>query len=526
MSEHENSIDTILGEVKPIDKGTAVRDLQGMLGRHRSAIRHLDQSRAEDRLQVERMIADAQRKMSAAQEQARAVWEAHGDESDVDRRYMEGDVLQLGMRSERIMRPDGEPVEIKRHGLLTAPAGTSPAHERLIRAYQSLALAHKITSRHNRFRDNPWTSPLVSRQWRIFAEAARAMGGRAGAYLRKVLSGDIKLRAISGSSGSGGELISNPTISAVRRPTDLARRVPGLITVREVPSSTFKAPIVTGRALAKKRGTTQDDPSRFPINNFTSSDSSVTVFDRTIMALLDSLWATDNGLVLADPMGFVFDWLMMGDADSLEMAFLHGDTAGTHQDTLSTWTMGGLYTAGDLDGSDSMLKAWIGFRARAHDDSKTTSAGGSFTAAKHFAAVDLLGVRGGTGSVAMLTGLHALYTQLLPLSDFTTVDKFGPRATLITGEIGAIGGIPVIISQMLPDQFDSSSGVYTGSNDSSIAVYVDTSAYVNYEHNDGSDDFDVSYPERGAQYVGMVKRSVLEPQVVSTENPCAVMYNL
>ena len=57
-------------------------------------------------------------------------------------------------------------------------------------------------------------------------------------------------------------------------------------------------------------------------------------------------------------------------------------------------------------------------------------------------------------------------------------------------------------------------------------VYADTSAYCHYEHAAGSDDFDVSYPERGAQYVGMVKRSVLAPEVISTETPCAVVYNL
>ena len=526
MDSNENGIDGILGDVKPIESGTAARDLTDLLGRHRAAIRHLDAQRGEDRQQIERMIGDAQRTLTAAQQQASAQWIAAGDDTDVDRRYFNGEALQLGIKTERTIRPDGEAIEIKRHGLLTAPAGTSPAHEDLIRAYQALGMSYRIASRQSNHARNPWGHPLVARQWIRFTEAARQLGGRSGDYLRKIISGEIDIRAISGSAGSGGELISQPTISAVRRPTDLARRIPGLVVSREVPSSTFKAPIVTGRALAKRRGTTANDPSRYPVSNFTSADTSISVFDRTITAILDMLWATDNGLVLGDPIGFVMDWLMQGDADSLEMAFLHGDTAGTHMDTLSTWTMGGLYTAGDLDGSDSMLKAWIGFRGRAHDDSKTTSAGGTFAAATHFAAMDLLGVRAGTGGVVAMTGLHALYTQILPLADFTTVDKFGPRATLLTGEIGAIGGVPVIVSQMLPNQFDSSSGLYTGSNASSIMVYADTSAYCHYEHAAGSDDFDVSYPERGAQYVGMVKRSVLAPEVISTETPCAVVYNL
>ncbi len=330
---------------------------------------------------------------------------------------------------------------------------------------------------------------------------------------------------IDGSSGSGGELIQNPTMGAVRRPTDLARRIPGLIQARQAPSTSFKAPIVTGRALAKLRGSTQADPSRYPVSNFTTSDTTISVVDRTVMALLDKLWATDSGMILADPIGFVMDWLMSGDIDSLAMAMLHGDTAGTHMDTLSTWTMGGLYTAGALDGSDTSLKFWLGLRGRAHDDSNTASASGTFSAADHFGAIELLGTRAG-GSVAMLTGLHALYTQLLPLADFTTVDVAGPRATLQTGELGRIGNTPVIISQMLPNQFDTTSGVYTGSNLGSIAVYADLSAWTHYEHDGGSEDFDVSYPERGAQYIGMTRRSILTPEVISTEKPVAVLYNL
>ena len=474
MIENENSgIDEILGTVREINSGTAITDLRTTLAKHREAIKRLDTNSAEGRQQIDRMQADTIRRMQAAKEQASAVWIPAGDTSDVDRRYFsdEGiDSPRLNTTTERSYRPDGEVVEHQRDGLLTARAGTSMEHERLIRSYQALAFAWLITSKSNRTGGSIWASPLVSRQYKRFTRAARDLGGRSGAWFRRVLSDpNLFKRVISGTSGSGGELISQPTISSVRRPTDLARRVPGLITNREIVSSTFKAPVVTGRGLSKKRGTTQADPSRYPVANFTSSEVSISVFDRTIMALLDSLWATDNGLVLGDPIGFVLDWLMSGDADSLEMAFLHGDTNATHQDALATWTMGGLYTAGDLDGTDSMLAAWIGFRARAADDSKTVSAGGTLAVSDHFGAMDLLGTRAGTGGVVAITGLHALYTQV---------------------------------------------------------VYVDTTAYVHYEHSAGADDFDISYPERGAQYVGMVKRSVLTPEVISTEAPCAVLYNL
>jgi hypothetical protein len=78
----------------------------------------------------------------------------------------------------------------------------------------------------------------------------------------------------------------------------------------------------------------------------------------------------------------------------------------------------------------------------------------------------------------------------------------------------------------MADEFDSSSGLYTGSNASSSFVYVNPGAYDYYELAEGADDYDAMYPERGAQYIGKVRRGVLTPNVVSGETPCAELYNL
>ena len=43
------------------------------------------------------------------------------------------------------------------------------------------------------------------------------------------------------------------------------------------------------------------------------------------------------------------------------------------------------------------------------------------------------------------------YNSLVKESDFNTVDKFGPNATYLTGSLGAIYGIPVVITEFLDD---------------------------------------------------------------------------
>jgi HK97 family phage prohead protease/HK97 family phage major capsid protein len=50
------------------------------------------------------------------------------------------------------------------------------------------------------------------------------------------------------------------------------------------------------------------------------------------------------------------------------------------------------------------------------------------------------------------------YNELVTTSDFRTVDKFGPNATYLTGSVGAVYGIPVVITEFL-DNVGSNSAV-------------------------------------------------------------------
>ncbi len=514
--------DLELGELKPIDDSATVADIGDAIGRHHRALQQLDRSAADYRERLDRAVEDLGKKLGKAQKSARMQWEPGGDAWHQDRRYLlDDESVRWGDTRERVALPDGQIVDVPQRGLLTDHYPVTTEQARMQRAYAGFALAYHLTGRSAR----AWSHPLTRKAYLAFCQAAKGLTGRVGDHLRRAFSDpELLKRVVSNTSGSGGELVNTPTLSVLRRPYDLDRRIPGLIQTEQVSAPTFTPPIVTGRGLAKVRGATADDPQRYPRSTFTTSSTSVSVIDYVIMALLDPNWLKDASNLLSDPMGLVTSWLLSGVADTLEIAFLHGDTASSHQDTLSTWTLDSLYSAGDLDGSDSMLKKWIGFRARAYDDSATVAGGGAFSASGHFGALNAMGVRA-QGNVVAITGLHVLFTQLLTYSNFLTVDKIGQRATLLTGEVGAIGGKPVIISQMVTNDM-ANTGLYTGSGATSYMVYVDTDGYAHYAKDDGEESFDVSYPERGAQYVGYQRRSVLAPTVVSGEKPCAVVYNL
>ena len=65
-----------------------------------------------------------------------------------------------------------------------------------------------------------------------------------------------------------------------------------------------------------------------------------------------------------------------------------------------------------------------------------------------------------------------VYYDLLQDSTFQTMNQVGPQATLLTGQIGQIGGSPVLVSGELPAKFSAANTAATVTNIGAIAVYT------------------------------------------------------
>lgn len=512
-----------VGRIAPINDGAKIGDMVETLTAHRTALLQVGGDVAKIAERVERMAPELQARLQAVRKSAGAEWVPGGDPSMLDLRYFgEGETPRLGKRKVMIPVVNGqgeiETVERVQHGLLTDPNTVTPQHERLRRAYISYAMARVLGSKRAGF------DKIVTRTWLSLRDAFCDLPGRTGEWARSVFNDPIALkRVISNTAASGGELIGTPTLGNVVRPTDLARRIVGMVPMVEAPSAQFKKPAITGRAILQRRGGTPPDPVRFPVTTFGTSDVTLSLVKSVINVLLDADWASEAGSILADPMGLIQKMIAEGVADSKEMMFLHGDTAGTHEDTLLTWTMGGRYTAGVLDGTNSPLKLALGFRAEAFDRSATVAGGGTLDAADHFGALALMGPHGANARIAV--GLYCFYTQFLANALFTTVDKAGALATLQTGQLGQIGDTPIDLTDFLAREF-ASTGLYTGSGTTSTAVYYKPEAYTYYWHHGDNSEWDVTHPETGAQYVGVKEEGLLDKSVPATEVPAAAIINL
>jgi len=85
----------------------------------------------------------------------------------------------------------------------------------------------------------------------------------------------------------------------------------------------------------------------------------------------------------------------------------------------------------------------------------------SFDAAKMLELISQLGEYASSDKV-LIVYPEALYGNLMGLEQLITLDKFGPQATILTGQLGSIFGMPVVVSRFMSDDLFTS-GKYTGS---------------------------------------------------------------
>ncbi len=158
-------------------------------------------------------------------------------------------------------------------------------------------------------------------------------------------------------------------------------------------------------------------------------------------------------------------------ARGIENAIVNGDTSDPHMDA-------------DVTDPADVRKAWVGYRKKALTDSAANADLSTLNAE------NLLAIKRAMGKYAAdpaecvwVVGISA-FNQLLLLRDqagnpvVSTVDKYGAQATIVTGELARLFGIPVVVSPLIREDLNAS-GVYDGTTvDRTVLFLVNRRAFV------------------------------------------------
>lgn len=230
-------------------------------------------------------------------------------------------------------------------------------------------------------------------------------------------------------------------------------------------SPVFQIPVITTRPRAKRRTEASAKPSSI-YAAITLAQPATALRTLTAYGFYTAPMVTSQAsqAAIVNIMNLLREQAGMSMRDCLEDGLLNGDTAGTHQDA-------------DVTAADDIRTMWLGLRAYCLDidaaggsGSTAVSAVDSVTAFR--AARAKLGKYGVNPSETAYIVSPKSFLNLVKDSNVATWDKFGPQATILNGQLGAIEGTPVIVSEFQRHDIDNEGKYVDGADDVSTSILV------------------------------------------------------
>lgn len=247
-------------------------------------------------------------------------------------------------------------------------------------------------------------------------------------------------------AAEGTEWVPTGIGASLHEKVRAAGKIAALFARIDLPTNPWKWPLEGADATAYRVGEPTSDTAT-KVGASTPGTKAAT-FDAEIFGartLFSKSLEADSALAI---LPYATRKLVQAFVDAEEKAILDGDSDATHQDA-------DVETIGDTD----PRTAWDGLRKKAL--AQTTVTATTTTAANLGLLRAGLGKWGVNPSdLAFIIGVSA-YHDILADTSLLTVDKMGPQATILNGQIGSVHGVPVIVSEHVREDLNAS-GVEDG----------------------------------------------------------------
>lgn len=267
------------------------------------------------------------------------------------------------------------------------------------------------------------------------------------------LNGDVELRkalAVA-TSGSGAEWIPTGFSSQVLTSIELQLRVPALFTSLAMPTNPWKMPVQSGMAVGYKiPESTLDENIKIKASTPGTTNDTMTAVKLAGRLLYSEEINEDSIVAVRD---FSVNELSKAIARAHETSIINGDDSTTHQDSNVT------------DPFDART-SYKGLRYFALNNAGTSK--------KDFSNADpsdtLLGnvillsdkYSVNVNDAVWIVGVNTYQKIRTAVTNILTMDKYGPRATVLSGEVAKYQGMSIVVSEYMQKDLNAT-GVYDGS---------------------------------------------------------------
>ena len=204
-----------------------------------------------------------------------------------------------------------------------------------------------------------------------------------------------------------------------------------------MPTNPFVFPAEGADAVAYKQAqSTSDTATKFTAS--TPGTSSITFTAAKLAArVLTSKEVEEDAIIAIIP--YIQKKIATALDEAQENCTINGDTTGTHQDA-------------DVTDAADARKCWNGYRKLAQSAAKVDLS--TFSTANIRTIRKAMGKYGiNPNDLAYVVSVATFY-KMIALDEVSTVDKYGPGATILTGELGKHDGIPLVVSEFVREDLN------------------------------------------------------------------------
>ena len=276
---------------------------------------------------------------------------------------------------------------------------------------------------------------------------------------QEVVSSDFYKAMYEDTSGHyGSDWVPTNLSADLIRYIELELRVASLHRAIPMPTNPYKLPIQSGIIDAYLVAESTDATgNKAPDSGIPSSNVTLTA-SKLAARVLISEEITEDSIVPILPL--VKQDIAKALSRAVEKATIDGQKSG-------------VIDTGDAPGANDVRNAWDGYRYEAPSSAKVdfsswSSSNGLSLLRALRAKMGKYGVK--PGDLAYVVSIGG-FNKLLSIDEVVTIDKYGPNATILTGELGKIDGIPIIVSEYVREDLDAT-GVYSGAGHTNTIVLL------------------------------------------------------
>ncbi len=348
-------------------------------------------------------------------------------------------------------------VNVEQKGLLDAEVYANQWHADLCKMNQDRSLARMMMK-------DPYTPKA---DMKLYSHLQKAPS-----FMKNAVN-----KIFADNAGVGSEWIPDEFRTELYQTFQVPRGLRALLPSVQMERETLLIPKLSRGGRPFIKGVATDDLAKYQASTIETAQKTVRAKGLATLMNIDDAAGEDSAFAIIPALS---RQIAQDLEDAFEDCMINGDTNATHQDDIANWNIRERWGASGLGGSSDHRRLFLGMRAASFDKGSTVDIGGTAMTFAEFMSVNSQLGELAVGNKVCVVSPEALVANFLQLEQVVTLEKFGPQATILTGELARLAGIPIVLSRFMSADMNASGLYDNATKDKTGFLIFNTDSWYQY----------------------------------------------